>query len=653
MKILKQLYKKLDRTGKRVLWTIFTGLFIFGATKIKMSQVEGLIAALAGKQQNLEWVNVMDYGADSTGVSDNSAAFDAAEATLTNGGVIYIPEGIYLFTATWVIDKPIIIQGAGSARHLGFQSVTKITCTTNINVWELRAAGIVINNVGMEWMSGSKATSAKGMYVKNNDPSPIEYFQRFTMNNVTVRDFYDNIYVERSANWTIDNSQLLSAERYNIHIENTYNQDGGDWKITNTLFYQFDADSLGYGVHQTGAGGGKMVNCKFNGELEYCYYVNLSNASTILLISNTSFENFTRQGIYATNTNYITVTGCEFAPYRSLADTAIIYFNGISGCVISGNTFVGTGGGGNKIYKINGGSDNWATGNSYSSYISSAPYSIYGGTNNYNHGWFKNGVVAPSLTVTGETMTGTLISNGALSATTGTFTDDVSIASGKKLLLPNTTGTARGTQLYNYNITDNFTGITSYPTAGTNVATALSVIPKGTGYSSTIKAQFAIYNTDYIADATNYEFALFRATGTTGFGLMSAAAGTGTQRPFFVDATGGQTQATANINFATTGRTGIGAGVTSPTAILQLKAGTATASTAPLKFTSGTNLTTGETGAMEYNGTNLFFTRTGTTRETVITANAVNSVSPTAPNRTITVVIDGTTYYIHAKTTND
>lgn len=31
----------------------------------------------------------------------------------------------------------------------------------------------------------------------------------------------------------------------------------------------------------------------------------------------------------------------------------------------------------------------------------------------------------------------------------------------------------------------------------------------------------------------------------------------------------------------------------------------------------------------------------------------VNTVSPTAPNRTIQVVIGGTTYYIHAKTTND
>jgi len=33
--------------------------------------------------------------------------------------------------------------------------------------------------------------------------------------------------------------------------------------------------------------------------------------------------------------------------------------------------------------------------------------------------------------------------------------------------------------------------------------------------------------------------------------------------------------------------------------------------------------------------------------------NTVNTVSPTSPDRTITMVIGGTTYYIHAKTTND
>lgn len=50
-----------------------------------------------------------------------------------------------------------------------------------------------------------------------------------------------------------------------------------------------------------------------------------------------------------------------------------------------------------------------------------------------------------------------------------------------------------------------------------------------------------------------------------------------------------------------------GAGLTSaPTALVHMAAGTATASTAPMKFTSGTNLTVIENGATEYNGTHLY-----------------------------------------------
>ena len=54
----------------------------------------------------------------------------------------------------------------------------------------------------------------------------------------------------------------------------------------------------------------------------------------------------------------------------------------------------------------------------------------------------------------------------------------------------------------------------------------------------------------------------------------------------------------------------IGANVGAPTATLHLAAGTATAQTAPLKFTSGINLTTAEAGTVEYDGTAMYATGT-------------------------------------------
>lgn len=69
----------------------------------------------------------------------------------------------------------------------------------------------------------------------------------------------------------------------------------------------------------------------------------------------------------------------------------------------------------------------------------------------------------------------------------------------------------------------------------------------------------------------------------------------------------------------------------SATARLHIDAGTATASTAPLKFNAGTNLTTPEAGAVEWDGTNLYITQTtGPTRKTLAYTTDLGSYLPLA-----------------------
>jgi hypothetical protein len=106
-----------------------------------------------------------------------------------------------------------------------------------------------------------------------------------------------------------------------------------------------------------------------------------------------------------------------------------------------------------------------------------------------------------------------------------------------------------------------------------------------------------------------------------------------------------------------------GGGTTPANAIVQILAGSATV--APLKLNSGINLTTPVNGCMEYNGTNLFFTRAGAVRESVLvgvggaaapttTAGAaITNFYGTAatnflgdPNQWASVVIGGTTFKI-------
>lgn len=79
------------------------------------------------------------------------------------------------------------------------------------------------------------------------------------------------------------------------------------------------------------------------------------------------------------------------------------------------------------------------------------------------------------------------------------------------------------------------------------------------------------------------------------------------------------TNAANDINVINIPRGGTGVGIlTTPTAKLHLAAGTATASTAPLKLSSGTNLTVPESGAVEWDGSRLYITQTsGPTRKTI------------------------------------
>ena len=92
-------------------------------------------------------------------------------------------------------------------------------------------------------------------------------------------------------------------------------------------------------------------------------------------------------------------------------------------------------------------------------------------------------------------------------------------------------------------------------------------------------------------------------------------------------------------------RGNVGVGITNPTADLHLKAGTTTAGTAPLKLSSGNNLTTPENGAVEYDGTNYYVT-SGSTRYTMAkTLTATQyldfSSTPAASASTLTITVNG------------
>lgn len=89
----------------------------------------------------------------------------------------------------------------------------------------------------------------------------------------------------------------------------------------------------------------------------------------------------------------------------------------------------------------------------------------------------------------------------------------------------------------------------------------------------------------------------------------------------------------------------VGIGTTTPTAHLQIAAGTAALNTAPIKLTAGTNMTIPENGAIEFDGTNYFAT-SGVTRYTLsrtLTASSnlnFGNINPAA-TATLTIAVAG------------
>lgn len=102
----------------------------------------------------------------------------------------------------------------------------------------------------------------------------------------------------------------------------------------------------------------------------------------------------------------------------------------------------------------------------------------------------------------------------------------------------------------------------------------------------------------------------------------------------------------------------VGIGTTAPTALLHLKAGTATANTGPLKFTSGTLLTTTEAGSVEYNGSHLYFSAANSgTRfqlDQQVTAGSFSGVGTATTTFTVTIGITmaNSTYKVNATPTD-
>jgi hypothetical protein len=260
--------------------------------------------------------------------------------------------------------------------------------------------------------------------------------------------------------------------------------------------------------------------------------------------------------------------------------------------------------------------------------------SITSGSDNVYVG---SGIVGPA-TSTGVTVLGqigtpspTLSSNEALIAAGGT---EILRGSGTLLTAPGkvrsnaTTSGSSNTGAFNYG-TLGFSDANTLASFQSSVNNYNQLVVQNTNSGSAASADLTICN-DVSTSSTFYANFGINSSGwggTLGTNSLNAPSVT------YLTATSADlvlgTTTSNNLRFVVGGGADVltvdtagdfGFGVTTPSATLHIKAGTATANTAPIKLNSGTLLTAAETGAIEYDGKLKYFTPASTARALISTS---------------------------------
>ncbi|MET0392682.1 MAG: hypothetical protein ABW019_06055 [Chitinophagaceae bacterium] len=220
------------------------------------------------------------------------------------------------------------------------------------------------------------------------------------------------------------------------------------------------------------------------------------------------------------------------------------------------------------------------------------------------------------------------------------------------------TGIGRGALAYNtsgnYNTGVGVGALGSNTNGYHNTATGNEALSQNTtGFGNTAFGYLSLFTnkTGYSNTAIGSQALRFDSTGNNNvaIGNLAGITQTGGDNNIYIGSNAQPNIAPTasnqlNIGNCIYGNNGnIGINVAAPTAKTHLAAGTTTANTAPLKFTSGSNLATPENGAVEYDGTNYFVT-SGGNRHTLAktftatsTLNFPNTASQGTADLTITV----------------
>jgi parallel beta-helix repeat protein len=111
------------------------------------------------------YTDVRYFGAVGDGLTDNTAAFSSANAHLSNGGTIFVPEGTWLVNGPIVLSDDVNLVGTGSGSIIRCNSMS-----TGFGAVTVFGANNIISDVRFQGVSedvnGSTAVDVRGINIK-------------------------------------------------------------------------------------------------------------------------------------------------------------------------------------------------------------------------------------------------------------------------------------------------------------------------------------------------------------------------------------------------------------------------------------------------------------------------------------------------------
>ena len=134
----------------------------FAASSIAFAQPLANATPRTVQSKLTDWVSVLDFGADNTGVTDCSTAINNALAVAKS---VYFPAGTYLVTSNITMPNNTAIMGAGKWQTIWKQSGTSVGELILSNFCEVSFMG----------MDGTLATGSSGFYMQTSTYSSIAH----------------------------------------------------------------------------------------------------------------------------------------------------------------------------------------------------------------------------------------------------------------------------------------------------------------------------------------------------------------------------------------------------------------------------------------------------------------------------------------------